>query len=134
MTTYGYVRNKLCYGCAATVTLAEMFGKGQSASEMMLSSSHVKARVDRLEFVPAYLSQIIELESSNVQNSLPISLRKFEKSVEYARTGEVSVLIEVLTGEVNKSFDGRWYLDDEDWEEKVHVVEATIAEMAAAGY
>ena len=132
MTTYGGVENNLCYGCAATVTLAEMFGGKRSASEMMLG--YVKAPTDRTDFAYAYLSEVISLESSSVQESLPITLRSLERAVNNARQGEISVLIELLTGEVNESFDYRWSLGSINWEEKLPDVEATIAEMEVAGY
>ena len=132
MTTYGCVENNLCYGCAATVTLAEMFGGRRSASEMMLG--YVKAPSDQPKSGYAYLSEVISLESSSVQESLPITLRSLERAVNNARQGEVSRLIELLTGEFNESFDGQWSLGSGNWEEKLPVVEATIAEMIVAGY
>jgi hypothetical protein len=138
MSAFGYVKNKLCYGCCATVALAEMFGQGKSASELMLSYD-LKVRSEKLysylsDHVYANLSSVIELEPSRVQGSLPINLQRLEISVEYARIGHVSSLIEILTGELNESFDDRWNLGNGNWEEKLPIVEATIAEMIAAGY
>ena len=132
MSSFGCVKNQLCYGCAATLTLTEMFGNGKSASEIMLSN--VKAQADSLEVVPVYLSAFIQSEPSSTQDSLPIDLTQLEQAVDYARIGAVSSLIELLTGEFNNSFNHRWYLDSDNWEEKLPVVKATIAEMIAAGY
>ena len=130
--TYGYVKEQLCYGCGATLALAELFGNGQLASELMLA--YAKTPTDRSGFAYAYLSDVIRSEPSSVQDSLPIDLRNLEVVVEDARAGVVSWLIGFFTGRYEMSFDGRWCLDDRSWEEQIPVVEATIAEMAAAGY
>ena len=138
METFGEVENKLCYGCCATLTLAEMFGKGRSASEMMLG--HVNTRLDESDddyaYLPdVYLSDVIKSDPSIPQDPLPVDLVEFEFAVDSARTGKVSLLIGYLTGEFNnESFDRRWILDSNDWEEQLPKIEATIAEMIAAGY
>ena len=139
MRTFGYVENKLCYGCCATLALAEMFGKGRSASEMMLG--YAENQPDWPKYVYAYLSDVIKLEPLDVQDPSPIDilehlnqLKYLERAVDLARQGEVSRLIGLLIGELNESFNDRWDLEDEDWEEQLPVVESTIAEMIAAGY
>ena len=148
MESLGYVKNNLCFGCCATLTLAEMFGEGKLTSEMMLA--YVKAEeaeeIDKLKNLEdlanyarigreVYLSNVIKFDPSIPQDSLLIDkLYDLEKAVNNARVGYVLSLIEFLTGEANKSFDGRWFLDDWDWEEQIPKVERTIAEMAAAGY
>ena len=132
METFGKVKNNLCYGCCATLTLAEMFGKGQSASELMLG--FIKTSVDDSGFAYAFLSDVIPLEPLIAQDSLPITLENLEEAVDKARMGSVSWLIRLLTGKKNASFDRRWYLRSDNWEEKLPDVEVTIAEMIAAGY
>ena len=134
MGTFGHVRDygSLCCGCCAAVALTEMFGDGKSASEMMLG--YAKTRSDQPNSGYAPLSNVLQLEPSSGQDSLPINLKKFERAIDYARKGAVSSLIEFLTGELNESFDYRWHLDNQNWEECIPIVEATIAEMAAAGY
>ena len=124
MDSFGYVQDKLCYGCAATVTLVEMFGERRSASELMLG--YVKPETYRFEIIPAFLSNILP----NTQDSLFM----LEIAVDSARLGDVSSLIELLTGEGNTSFDDRWALEDGNWEKCIPEIEATIAEMIAAGY
>ena len=132
MRTYGYVESGFCYGCAATLTLVEMFGEGQSVSELMFD--YVKAHAYRQNFVYAHLSDVIPLESSSGQDSLPIDLKKIESLVDSVRLGDVSFLIKFLTGIDNESFDDRWLLNDGNWEKCIPEIEATIAEMIAAGY
>ena len=136
MGTYGKVQEKICYGCCATLTLAEMFGKGKSASEMMLAYAKTLQR-DYADYAYTPLSNVLHLKSFSVKGFFPIDLRSLEQAVDSARKGKVSVLIELLTGEFNESFesfDGRWELDNCDWEEFIPTIEATIAEMAIAGY
>ena len=131
MGTYGTVKEGICYGCCATVALAEIFGKGKLASEIMLA--YAKTPTDRSDFLYAKLSYSLPLET--VQDSLLVSkLHNLEYAIDKARMGGVSLLIHFLTGEANTSFDGRWNLNDHDWEEQLPVVEATIAQMIAAGY
>ena len=133
MGTFGTVKKEICYGCCATVALAEIFGKGKSASEMMLA--YVKTLNEQPDFIDAYLSNVIELEPSSVQGSLTLDeLENLECSVNYARVGYVSQLIKVLTGEIHESFNCRWCLDSHNWEKQLPVVQATIAEMIKAGY
>ena len=132
MATYGTVKNKLCYGCCATLALAEMFGEGQLASELMLSN--VSPQFNPSHPVYFYLSSVLQFDASNGQDSFPIDLRDLERAVNNTRKGHVSELIEFLTGEVNESFDRRWNLNDHDWEEQLPEIERTIAEMIAAGY
>ena len=122
MGTYGEVKHEICYGCCSTLVLAEMFGKGKLASEIMLGYSNDSG------FTDTPLSQVFELESFST------NLKKLERVVNNARSGYVSRLIEFLTGEFNESFDGRWELRTDDWKEQLPVVEATIVEMIAAGY
>ena len=133
MDYFGYVKEQLCYGCAATVTLVEMFGNGKSASELMLG--HANAQVEQSNSIDAHLSDVLKLEPSIGQDSLPDNLKDFENAVDSARRGRVSWLIEFLTGEPDKlSFNSRWELGDHNWEDQLPIVEATIAEMIAAGY
>ena len=132
METFGKVKNNLCYGCCATLTLVQMFGKGQSASEIMLG--YVNNQTDQPNSGYAHLADVVELEPSSGYNSLRIKLLYLESAVEMARRGDVSSLIKFLTGESNKSFNDRWCLDNENWEEQLPVVNETIAEMIAAGY
>ena len=132
MGTFGEVLREICYGCAATLTLAEMFGKGKSASEMMLG--HVKAHPNRSEGFEAVLSDVIKSDASIPQDSLPVDLSELEFAVNNARIGYVSVLIEILTGKKDSSFDDQWHLGSENWKGQLPVVEATIAEMIKAGY
>ena len=130
MTTYGFVKNNLCYGCCATVALAEMFGEGKLASEMMIGFADVLSS----NITEAHLSDVLQLDPSSVQGSLPIDLKYLERGVDSARLGYVSSLIGFFRGEVNESFDYRWELNSDNWEEQIPDVERTIAEMAAAGY
>ena len=132
MRTYGEVKNSLCYGCCATVALAEMFGKGRSVSELMFG--YVKAPADRLKCTNAPLSNFIQLKPSSNQDSFPIDLRNLEAAVDNARLGNVSELIHFLTGEISESFNCRWKISNLNWEEQLPIVEETIAEMIAAGY
>ena len=133
METFGSIENKLCYGCCATLALAEMFGEGRSASELMLG--HFSTQSNRSDFAYAHLPDVLQFKPSSTQDSLPIGdLKKLERAVDFARLGEVLALIKFLTGDFDESFDGRWKLNDEDWEEQIPIIKATIAEMAAAGY
>ena len=132
MRTYGYVKDQLCYGCAATLTLVEMFGEGRSASELMLG--YVNTPVAQPHLVEAHLSDVLQLEPLEVQDSSPINLKKLERAIDSARTGKVSLLIGILTGRYDESFDDRWNLEDDNWEKCIPIVEVTIAEMIAAGY
>jgi hypothetical protein len=141
MASFGHVENNLCYGCAATLALAEMYGKGQLISDMMLA--YAKTQADqpsafvyaRLSDVCTHLSDVLSLDPSSTQDFLSINeLYDLENAVDKARTGRISWLIKFLTGEENTSFDKRWILETDNWEEQLPKVEATIAEMAAAGY
>ena len=133
MGTFGHVKNQLCYGCAATLTLTEMFGDGRPASEIMLS--YAKTPINPLEYVEARLSDVLPLNPSSTQDSLPTyELCDLERAIDDVRTGEVSSLIYFLTGRYDEPFDGRWKLGDENWEEQIPEIERTIAEMIAAGY
>ena len=132
MSTFGHVKEQLCYGCCATLALAEMFGEGLSASELMLG--HFRTQSDQSDSIEAYLSDVLQLEPSSGQDPLSIDLEDLESLVDSVRLGDVSFLIKFLTGIDNESFDDRWLLEDEDWEEQLPVVESTIAEMIAAGY
>ena len=148
MESLGYVKNNRCFGCCATLTLTEMFGEGKLASELMFG--YVKAEeaeeIDKLKNLEdlvdyarigreVYLSNVIKFDPSIPKDSLFIDkLYDLERAVDNARVGYVLSLIEFLTGEVNKSFDGRWFLDNDNWEGQIPVVKATIAEMIAAGY
>ena len=135
MSTFGTVENQLCYGCCATVALAEMFGRGRSVSEIMLKyREEFHPEADRPTSAYAYLSSYLQLELSSAQDSLPIDIKSLEDAINSARLGDVSELIAFLTSEVNKSFDDRWILCTENWEEQLSNVKATIAEMIAAGY
>ena len=130
MKAYGYVKKNLCYGCCSTVTLAEMFGKGQLASELMFDIAKHQPSLS-----PGFcLSSVLQLEPSSGQDSLPIDLRSLERTVDSARKGGVSSLIAFFTGEINGSFDYRWLLEDDNWEEQLPIVEETIAEMREVGY
>ena len=138
MGTFGEVKHEICYGCCSTLVLAEMFGKGKLASEIMLGYSNDSGftdtplskvlQADDSGFTDTPLSQVFELESFST------NLKKLERVVNNARLGYVSRLIEFLTGEFNESFDGRWELRTDDWKEQLPIVEATIAEMIKAGY
>jgi hypothetical protein len=132
MATFGRIEDQLCHGCAANLALAEMFGGGRSASELMFG--YAKTLNYKSNYIHANLSAVIKLEPLDVQDSSPIDIKELECNVDFARLGDVSLLIFFLTGELNKSFDGRWLLEDEDWEEQLPEVEATIAEMIVAGY
>ena len=131
MGTFGTVKKEICYGCGASVALAEMFGKGKLVSELMLD--YVRTHPHRSH--SAQLSTVIALEPSRTKDSFSINqLYDLEKAVNSARLGEVVPLIKLLTGEVNSSFNGRWSLNNENWEKRLPIVADTIAEMAAAGY
>jgi hypothetical protein len=132
MTAYGYVEGELCYGCCATLALAEMFGEGKSVSELMFD--YAKAHAYRQNFVYAHLSDVIQSEPSSGQDSLPIDFKKIESLVDSVRLGDVSPLIKFLTGKDDESFDDRWYLNDRNWKECIPTIKATIVEMIAAGY
>ena len=136
METFGKVKNNLCYGCCATLTLAEMFGKGKSASELMLGYAKTRFNHANSAYLPdTHLSDVIALEPSSTQDSFSIDeLYDLEQAVDSVRAGDVSPLIEFLTGEFNTSFDRRWFLTNQDWEAQLPEVKKTIAEMAAAGY
>ena len=126
MSTFGTVENQLCYGCCATVALAEMFGRGRSISEIMLKY--------REEFYPEADRPTSASAYAYLSSYLQLQLKSLEDAINSARLGDVSELIAFLTSEVNKSFDDRWILCTENWEEQLSNVKATIAEMIAAGY
>ena len=131
MGTFGKVEEEICYGCCATLTLAEMFGKGKLVSELMLD--YVRTHPHRSH--SAQLSTVIALEPSRTKDSFSIDqLYDLEQAVNSVRLGFVAPLIKLLTGEVNSSFNGRWSLNNENWEKRLPIVADTIAEMATAGY
>ena len=122
MGTYGEVKHEICYGCCSTLVLAEMFGEGKLASEIMLGYSNDSG------FTDTPLSQVFELESFST------NFKKLERVVNSARRGYVSWLIYFLTGKQDNSFNGRWFLKTDDWKEQLPIVERTIVEMIAAGF
>jgi hypothetical protein len=120
MDSYGHIEDGICYGCVASVALADMFGAGQSASELMFAYS--------LRRAARYtnLSNIIEF-------STPMDLEELEMAVDSARKGEVSKLIQFLTGEVNRSFDRFWHLENHNWEQQLPKIRLMITRMVAVG-
>ena len=136
MGTFGKVGKEICYGCCATLTLAEMFGKGKSASELMLGYAKTHFNHPNSAHLPdTHLSNVIALEPSSTQNSFSIDeLYELEQAVNSVRLGFVSPLIKFLAGEFNTSFDRRWFLTNQNWENCIPEIEATIAEMIKAGY
>lgn len=131
MKSFGHIRNEVCYGCAATVTLMELFGGGKSASELMID--HAKTQTYESGIAYVHFSDVVRLDPPVFQNSRTIVLEDLEDAVDYARKGGVSWLIEYLTGEQNQSFDSRWILEDQNWEEQIPEIKKTITEMIAAG-
>jgi hypothetical protein len=130
------IYNKCIYNkCIVTVTLVEIFGQGKSPSELMLDYS--KTPSNQSNFMEAYLRNVIELDPLSIKDSLSINkLEILEQGIDLAQVGEVSELIDLLTGELTQeteSFDGRWSLEDENWEEQISVVQSTIVDMIAIG-
>jgi hypothetical protein len=137
METFGTVENSLCYGCAATLTLAEIFGEGSLASEMMINYAKTQAcqrGYDEVSFSDVNLPDVIRSETLNAQDSWSVDIEHLECALDSARRGNATQLIAFCTGEENTSFDHRWLLETDNWEEQIPKIEATIAEMIAAGY
>ena len=143
MGTFGTVKKEICYGCGASVALAEMFGKGQSASELMrnLVALGETPPIDPLglssgPYFSTPLSDCIDLNPSDREKleTGETYLYKLERAVNSARLGAVSRLIEMLLNKTEESFDDRWFLGTDSWERQLPEVEKTIAEMRKVDY
>jgi hypothetical protein len=146
MGTFGMVKQEICYGCGASVALAEMFGTGQSASELMrnLVALGETPPIDPLglssgPYFSTPLSDCIDLKPSYREKleSIGTDLYKLERVVNNVRLGDVTLLICLLLNKTDESFDDfddRWSLGTDNWEKQLPEVEKTIAEMREAGY
>lgn len=127
--SYGKVTNEKCYGCTALITFVEMFGQGQTPSEVMIA--YAKTRENQLERVNVTPAKALNLDGNHSESEFYNTLAFV---IEIAQTGKVSHLIGFFTGSFNNcSFNSRWDLKNDNWEGQLSVVEAAIVEMIAAG-
>ncbi|MFZ1322333.1 MAG: hypothetical protein WAT71_12335 [Ignavibacteria bacterium] len=105
METYGKVRNKTCFGCAATNALQYLAGK-------KFTATNIKSGSDRAKF--------LEIDCELLDN--------FEHAIDYLRSGNIEKAndwlchlgIDPIKYDENKSYP---YLNTNDYLEKLHAYE-----------
>lgn len=112
MDTYGFQKNKVCYGCAATATLIGLYPeKGEKFLNCQLDID------EREEFINDGLPDKERLAIVN----------EFENSIDELRCGSIKAFLRLWMGYSqalkiqNEYFDSEpdWHLETEDWDEKL---------------
>ena len=108
MDTFGHYSEGTCYGCAATCTIQEIAKKDLNE----LSLDETESRAQDLKF---------DLKQ----------LDRFESFIDDARIGNLENLFAFMKKNTlhKPSYDGRFYLNTNDWESQLPKVEKLIAEL-----
>ena len=132
MTTFGWIEDDLCFGCAATMGLSELFGVLYADVAGSLSPES-KNR--------SWVKLVQSTDGAALGVALPSEMDELETVFDWARRGSLSPLRGLAGWCFKKSrtrYDlsqwcGLWSLTTENWKQELPKVEKAIAEMRAAG-
>ena len=124
MNSFGEKKtDNICYGCAATCTVASLNGKLYSETVRDLGSDQF------------YGFSFLFDQSKKEDRDLKRTLNVFESAIDRARQGGISRLLEFVDGIDPDIFryDDRFQLLDDNWEQELPKVELLISELREAG-
>lgn len=109
MLTYGTSRGQTCFGCAATCAI-------QQITQVNLTPQNICKRTD------AFLVDEKDMYS-------------FEYAIDTARQGSLGVLFRYFGLKCpEKYLETGWYLFNESWRNKLHLIEEVIIELKKEGF
>lgn len=107
MGSFGYVKEDMCYGCAATCAVQKIFNKNFEVHSITSRSFLFGISFCDLKF--------------------------FEIAIDAARNGRLSSLFSYFHKDFSDRWENKWMLQDHNWREQLPLVQSAINEMKEVG-